>query len=74
MVEEGSAVPRLPRFPDHRYIGLRDEMQVYDCDDEVQFRMVRERIDQDDLLGRLRVASFGPDTVAEAQNRGFRQR
>ncbi len=66
-------MPRLSRFPDHRYIGLRDEMRVYDCDDEAQFRLIQERIDEEDLIGRLQVASFGPDTPAEARNRGFRQ-
>jgi hypothetical protein len=66
-------MPRLSRFPDHRYVGLRDEMRVYDCDDEAQYRLIRARLEQEGLVGRLRVASFGPDTPAEARNRGFRQ-
>jgi hypothetical protein len=74
MVKEESTVPRLSRFPDHRYVGLRDEMRAYDCDDEAQFRLIRDRIDAEDLVRRLLVASFGPDTVAEARNRGFRPR
>ena len=73
MVEE-SVMPRLSRFPHHRFIGLRDEMRVYDCDDEEQFRLVEERVNTGHLVERLRVVSFGPDALAEARNRGFRQR
>jgi len=65
---------RLRRFPDNRFIGLRDEMRVYDCDDEDQFATLAERIDGDDLTRRLLVATFAPDTTAEARNRGFRTR
>ena len=67
-------MPRLSRFPHHRYIGVRDEMRVYDCDDEDQFRLISERVDTENLVERLQVASFGPDTLAEARNRGFRPR
>lgn len=47
-------------------------MIVYDCDDEVQFEELRDREAAGDLGGRLLLQSFAPDTVAEAQNRGFR--
>mgnify|MGYP001545130797 FL=1 len=43
---------RLRRFPDKRFIGVRDRMLVYDCDDEVQFAELEQRIEDDDLLGR----------------------
>lgn len=65
---------RLRRFPDARFVGLRDEMRVYDCDDEGQFEALRRRVEGDDLLARTLVACFSPDTLAEARNRGFRSR
>lgn len=46
-------------------------MRVYDCDDEEQFRRLRLRVERDDLLGRNLLQAFGPDTLAEAANRGF---
>ena len=63
---------RLRRFPDSRFVGLRDEMRVYDCDDEAQFDALQHRVEAGDLVGRSLVAAFGPDTLAEARNRGFR--
>jgi hypothetical protein len=65
---------RLRRFPDSRFVGLRDEMRVYDCEDEGQFGALSHRVDGDDLVARTLVASFSPDTLAEARNRGFRAR
>jgi hypothetical protein len=65
---------RLRRFPDSRYVGVRDDMTVYDCDDESQYSELEERVAGEDLLGRARLSSFGPDTLAEARNRGFRPR
>lgn len=65
---------RLRRFADHRFVGLRDEMRVYDCDDEAQYEVLRRRVEGEDLIARSLVASFGPDTLAEARNRGFRPR
>jgi hypothetical protein len=65
---------RLRRFPDSRFVGLRDEMRVYDCDDEAQFEALRRRAEGEDLLGGALMASFAPDTLVEAVNRGFRPR
>lgn len=65
---------RLRRFPDKRFIGARDEMIVYDCDDETQFAELEKRLADDDLLGRALLSSVAPDTLAEARNRGFRAR
>jgi len=65
---------RLRRFADNRFVGLRDEMRVYDCDDEAQFEALQRRVEGEDLVARSLVAAFGPDTVAEARNRGFRPR
>ncbi len=65
---------RLRRFPDQRFVGVRDEMIVYDCDDEAQFRALRERDEQEGLTARAVLQAFAPDTLAEARNRGFRPR
>jgi len=65
---------RLRRFPESRFVGLRDEMRVYDCDDEAQFGALRQRVEDEDLVAGAQVASFSPDTLAEARNRGFRPR
>jgi len=47
-------------------------MIVHDCDDLAAFEALEERVAADDLLGRLLLSSFAPDTLAEARNRGFR--
>lgn len=63
---------RLSRFEHYRFVGTRDTMRVYDCDDDVQFEKLNERIQTDRLVERLQVQSFAPDTVEEARNRGFK--
>jgi hypothetical protein len=65
-------VSRLSRFQDYRYVGTRDTMRVYDCDDESQFEEVQRRVVEEDLVGRNLMQAFAPDTVDEARNRGFR--
>ena len=62
---------RLKRFEDFQYIGTRDTMRVYDTDDDAQLAELQARVEGDDLLGRTMLQSFGPDTLAEARNRGF---
>ena len=49
-------------------------MRVHDCDDAEEFAALEERVKAEDLLGRKQLATFGPDTLAEARNRGFRHR
>lgn len=63
---------RLHRFESHRFIGTRDDMIVYDCDDNGQFAALEERVGQDQLYERNLLSTFGPDALAEARNRGFR--
>lgn len=63
---------RLPRFGEHRYIGTRDDMRFYDCDDPEQFTVLSGRSEGEDLLGRGLLQAFGPDEPSEARNRGFR--
>jgi hypothetical protein len=67
-------MPRLRRFPNHRYVGTRDDMVVYDCDDDGDFSALSHRVDEEGLIRRRMVSSFGPDTLAEARNRGFSPR
>lgn len=63
---------RLPRFERYRFVGTRDTMIVYDCDDDDQFAELAEREESEKLGGRLFLQSFAPDTITEARNRGFR--
>lgn len=63
---------RLRRFEGNRFIGTRDTMRVYDCDHSDQFAALEERMTTDDLTARKLVQTFGPDTLPEARNRGFR--
>lgn len=63
---------RLRRFAGNRFVGARDTMRVYDCDHPGQFAALQERMEAEDLTGRKLVQTFGPDTLAEARNRGFR--
>lgn len=63
---------RLRRLEAHRFVGARDTMRVYDTDDTDEADALSARIETDDLMERLLIQTFGPDTVAEARNRGFR--
>jgi hypothetical protein len=65
---------RLRRFEEHRYIGVRDTMVVYDCDDDAQFQELEDRVNGEEMLDRKLLQSFGPDSLPEARNRGFRAR
>ncbi|MFZ0493989.1 MAG: hypothetical protein WAM81_12445 [Acidimicrobiia bacterium] len=63
---------RLRRFQQSRYVGTRDTMRFYDCDDEEQLEALEVRVETDDLLDRKLLSSFAPDEPSEARNRGFR--
>ena len=62
---------RLSRFPHYRYIGVRDTMKFYDCDQDGEFDVLKSRVDSEDLVGRNRLQAFAPDTPEEAVNRGY---
>lgn len=47
-------------------------MRVYDTDDADQAEALLARIEADDLLDATLVSTFGPDSLDEARNRGFR--
>lgn len=63
---------RLRRFLGHRFIGRRDSMEVYDLDVRIEFEQLAPGVDSESLVDRNQLQSFGPDTLAEARNRGFR--
>ena len=60
---------RHDRFEHFRYIGDKRTQLVYDVDeatDEAVIEKINEVADSPFALG------FGPDTLAEARNRGYR--
>lgn len=63
---------RLRRFEEHRFVGTRDDMRVYDCEEPEQLAALSERATDEELADRLLLSTFAPDTLAEARNRGFR--
>jgi hypothetical protein len=55
------------RFEHNRYVGDKRTQVVYDFDDPT---LPQELVD--DLLASEQFAAFGPDTLPEARNRGYR--
>ena len=63
---------RPSAFAHQRFIGDKRTQQVYDLDqvaDEEALAIVL-----DELMASERFLCFGPDTLAEARNRGYRLR
>ena len=62
-------VSRPARFESFRYLGDKRTQIVYDLDlvDEAGLQPVI-----DELIESEAFAAFGPDTLAEARNRGYR--
>lgn len=67
-------MPRLKRFDASRFVGTRDDMVVYDCDDPDDFDTLSARVENDGLVERKLVQVFGPDSLPEARNRGYNPR
>jgi len=63
-------VPRPVRFEHNRYVGDKRTQQVYDLDLIDSDPEVAAAID--DLMAAETFLAFGPDTLAEARNRGYR--
>lgn len=55
-------------FAEHRYLGDKRTQIVYDLDDVVDEAVI------EDIVASDQGATFGPDTLAEARNRGYRLR
>ena len=65
--EEGE-MRRPTRFEEHRWLGDKRTQVVYDVD------AVRDESVIEELLASEKYLCFGPDTLAEARNRGYRFR
>ena len=63
---------RPSAFAHHRFIGDKRTQQVYDLDEVVDVEAMV--IVLDELMSSERFLCFGPDTLAEARNRGYRLR
>lgn len=59
---------RPKEFEEHRFIGDKRTQVVYDLDGELDEELIAE------LVASQQVATFGPDTLPEARNRGYRLR
>lgn len=57
---------RPSRFEHNRFIGDKRTQRVYDLDEYDNAEVI------DELMASEQFASFGPDTLAEARNRGYR--
>ena len=58
---------RPKRFEHHRFLGDKRTQVVYDLD-----AAGVQQSDIDELMASEQFACFGPDTLAEARNRGYR--
>jgi hypothetical protein len=59
-------VTRPSRFEHHRYVGDKRTGVVHDLDQAADGCRI------DELIASERFSSFGPDTLPEARNRGYR--
>ena len=57
---------RPTRFEHHRFVGDKRNRLVHDLDSPADSCAIEE------LMASERFASFGPDSLAEARNRGYR--
>lgn len=57
---------RPKEFAEHRFIGDKRSQVVYDLDEDHDEAVIAE------LVKSESVATFGPDTLPEARNRGYR--
>ena len=58
---------RPARFEGFRYLGDKRKQVVYDLDSEDLETQARVA----ELIASQKFAAFGPDTLAEARNRGY---
>jgi hypothetical protein len=63
-------VGRPSRFEHQRYLGDKRRQVVYDLDLAAGDEEVAAAVEE--LMASEQFASFGPDTLAEARNRGYR--
>jgi hypothetical protein len=58
---------RLARFEEHRWVGDKRTQVAHDIDACTAPDVIAELMEAEQFLG------FGPDTLAEARNRGYRR-
>jgi hypothetical protein len=63
-------MPKPTRFEHFRYLGDKRTLVVYDLDLIDTDPDVAERVA--DIMASEKFLAFGPDTLAEARNRGYR--
>ena len=63
---------RPSAFAHQRFIGDKRTQQVYDLDEVGDQEAMAVVLDE--LMASERFLCFGPDTLAEARNRGYRLR
>jgi hypothetical protein len=63
-------VGRPTKFENNRYLGDKRSQVVYDLDLADTDPQVADAVQE--LLSAEAFAAFGPDTLAEARNRGYR--
>ncbi len=61
---------RPTRFEHHKYLGDKRSLVVYDLDMYGSDDDVTAAVD--DVLAHETFLAFGPDTLSEARNRGYR--
>ena len=59
---------RPVRVEHFRWLGDKRNQRVYDLDEVINESVI------DELIASEQYLVFGPDTLAEARNRGYRQR
>jgi hypothetical protein len=57
---------RPTRFEHNQFLGDKRTQRVYDLESDVDQAVI------DELIESEQYASFAPDTLAEARNRGYR--
>ena len=60
---------RPARFEQFRFLGDKRSQRVYDLD---SIEEAGQQAVIDELMASQQFAAFGPDTLAEARNRGYR--
>ena len=63
---------RPSAFAHHRFIGDKRTQQVYDLDEVADEDAMAVVLDE--LMASERFLCFGPDSLAEARNQGYRLR
>jgi hypothetical protein len=63
-------MPKPVRFEHFRFLGDKRTLTVYDLDLIDTDPDVQAAVD--DLMASQRFLAFGPDTLAEARNRGYK--